>query len=108
VETAEIVGGPPTQDERLRELNFGRLEGRGWSGLSPETQRALMAFDGFQAPGGESVEQLRVRVGRFMEELPPGDHLVVTHGGVARLLLREVGMDRAIAPGSVSEVTTGG
>jgi probable phosphoglycerate mutase len=105
VETAQIAVGPPTQDGRLRELDFGELEGKGWDDLLPETRHALVAFDGFKAPGGESLDQLRFRIAAFVEELLPGDHLMVTHGGVARLLLRDVGTDQAIAPGSVANLT---
>ena len=105
VETAKIAASPPTQDRRLRELDFGELEGKGWNDLLPEMRRALLAFEGFQAPGGESLDQLRFRVDEFVKELVPGEHLVVTHGGVARLLLRNAGRDQVLAPASVGEAT---
>jgi probable phosphoglycerate mutase len=105
VETAQIAASPPMQDRRLRELDFGELEGKGWIDLLPEMRRALLTFDGFQAPGGESLDQLRSRVADFVKELVPGEHLVVTHGGVARLLLRNAGRDQILAPASVGEVT---
>jgi probable phosphoglycerate mutase len=85
-------------DPRLRELAFGMLEGRRWEECPGDVRRALAAF-AFEAPGGESVAGLRSRVFRFVEELPEGDHLVFTHGGVIRLLLRETGADRQVMPG---------
>ena len=88
-------------DHRLRELRFGALEGTRWVDLAPELRAGLLAFDGFRAPSGESVEELRSRVRDLLETFPAGDHLVVTHGGVIRMLLREAGLADHAAPGSV-------
>jgi probable phosphoglycerate mutase len=60
-----------------------------------------MRFEGFRAPGGESYEDLRARVHAFVDELPPGRHVVFTHGGVVRLLAREVGEDRFVRTGTL-------
>lgn len=99
VETAEIISGGCRKDRRLRELDFGSLEGVVWKDADPKLREALLAFDGFRAPGGESVEELRDRVHSFLDELTDGDHLIATHGGVVRLLLREIGADRLVPPG---------
>ncbi len=88
-DTARIVAGEAVPDPRLRELDFGTLEGATWDELDPGVRQALMRFDGFEAPAGESVTDLRRRVGEAVAELPAGDHLIVTHGGVIRSLLRE-------------------
>ncbi len=94
VETATIVGGrEPGCDARLRELDFGRLEGSRWDQLDDATQTALREFDGFAAPGGESMMDLQARVVDFLSRLPAGRHLLVSHGGVIRLLLRMCGSD---------------
>src|ERR1051326_435474 len=85
-ETAELAAGGATPDRRLRELDFGDLEGMTWEQVSPSVRRALMAFEGFRAPAGEGTADLRKRVGGFLAELPGGDHLVFTHAGVIRLL----------------------
>ena len=85
-ETAELAVGGATTDRRLRELDFGDLEGMTWEQLSPSVQQALLAFEGFRAPAGEGTADLRDRVRGFLAELPDGDHLVFTHGGVIRLL----------------------
>ena len=51
VETATIIDrGTPTIDVRLRELDFGTLEGKRWDECTPEVQEALLAFDGFRGP----------------------------------------------------------
>ncbi len=93
IETARLAYGEPTPDPRLRELNFGELEGSVWDELTPSVQSELVAFDGFVAPGGESVTEFKSRVIEFLDNLPGGDHLVVTHGGVIRMVTRECGSD---------------
>ncbi|MEW6046738.1 MAG: histidine phosphatase family protein [Bacillota bacterium] len=101
VETARLAYGEPAIDRRLREIHFGELEGAEWDTLAPPYRKALVAFDPFVAPGGESVEMFRRRVVDFVEALPPGRHLLFTHGGVIRCLLREMGEDRFLPPASV-------
>lgn len=99
--TARLAWGEPRQDRRLREMSFGGLEGRGWDSLGPDEQQALVRFSGFTAPGGESFDALGERVLSFVEALPPGRHLLFTHGGVVRLLSREVGEDSFVPTGSL-------
>jgi probable phosphoglycerate mutase len=101
METARLVRPDAVPDPRLRELDFGAFEGKSWEGIPNEGRRALARFDGFHAPGGESLADLRSRVLLFVGSLPEGRHLVFTHGGVIRLLLREVGEDSSVAPGGL-------
>lgn len=82
-------------DRRLREIDFGTLEGRTFDECDPETQTALLDFDGFAAPGGESVQSLETRLRGFLGDLVQGDHLVFTHGGVIRLLHRLRGLSHS-------------
>jgi len=96
VNTARLAWGEPRQDERLREMSFGSLEGRPWEALPPRLQEGIARFEGFAAPGGESYDDLRSRVLAFVNGLEPGRHLVFTHGGVVRLLSREVGEDHFV------------
>ena len=84
VETAEIIFGGPRIDARLRELDFGDLDGLTWSDLGKEGRAAMLEFDSFVAPNGESAADMRARLLSFLNNLPPGDHLAVTHGGVVR------------------------
>jgi probable phosphoglycerate mutase len=102
--TARIAAGIAVPDSRLRELDFGALEGATWDRVPAATQRALLSFDDFAAPEGESVPHLRRRVREAIDELPDGDHLVVSHGGVIRLLLRDAGQDQRVEPGGVRTV----
>jgi probable phosphoglycerate mutase len=74
VETARLAYGEPSVDRRLRELDFGALEGRTWQELDEPTQRALIDFEGFEASDGESVASMRSRVMSFVGGLEAGDH----------------------------------
>ena len=103
-ETARLARFDPITDRRLRELNFGSLEGMSWDELERATHESLVEFDNFVAPGGESASELRERVGDFVGDLMAGDHLVFTHGGVIRLLLRAVGRSEEIQPGYGVEI----
>jgi probable phosphoglycerate mutase len=89
--TARLAGWDATSDPRLREIDFGELEGLQWDALSLADRESLAGFDGFQAPGGESTAQLSQRIVGFLDALGPGWHLAVTHGGVIRALLRMCG-----------------
>jgi probable phosphoglycerate mutase len=101
VTTARLAWGEPRLDARLREMDFGSLEGQLWETLDPRTQEGLAGFEGFAAPGGESFEDLRARVLSFLDGLPAGRHLVFTHGGVVRLLSREAGEDHFVPTGTL-------
>ncbi|MCP4900741.1 MAG: histidine phosphatase family protein, partial [bacterium] len=100
-ETAELAWGQATASPLLREMAFGELEGRRWRHLEPEVAKALFEFRSFQAPQGESQDEVAGRLHRFIEDLPLGRHLIFAHGGVIRVLTWELGVDRFIATGSV-------
>ena len=101
VTTARLAWGEPSQDRRLRELSFGELEGADYMTVDSRVQEALRRFEGFVAPGGESFDDLRARVMSFVDGLPPGRHALFTHGGVVRLLARELGEDRFVPTGTL-------
>ena len=86
----------------VRELNFGRFEGRTFDDLArdyPEIYRRWMeAPTEVQFPGGESFETMQTRVLGAVRDLRArhaGESIaLVTHGGVIRTLLAGVqGMD---------------
>jgi probable phosphoglycerate mutase len=98
---AELAMGRAQPDRRLRELDFGDLEGKRWDNIEPSMQEALKRFDGFAAPRGETVAELEDRVLDFLSELVGDEHLIFTHGGVIRLLARRQRRDGALAPGEL-------
>ncbi len=102
VRTARLAWGEPRRDALLREISFGALEGRLWQALDPALADALRRFEGFSAPGGESLADLSRRVTGFIGSLPPGRHLLFTHGGVIRFLTRRAGHDGFLPTGSVA------
>jgi 2,3-bisphosphoglycerate-dependent phosphoglycerate mutase len=101
VATARLAWGEPRQDRRLREIHFGELEGRYWPDLEASYRQALERFTGFTPPGGESLEAFQLRIFSFVDELASGRHLLFTHGGVLRLLSREVGHDEFVPTGTL-------
>lgn len=101
VETARIVAGEPTVDKRLREFDFGTIDGLRFDELDATTQEGLISFDGFAAPEGETVAEFEQRILGFFDTLAPGRHVIVTHGGVIRLLLRRRGHDFQVPPGGL-------
>ena len=99
--TARLAYGEAPTDRRLRELHFGDLEGQPWREIDARHQQALMAFEGFAAPKGESLLDLRARLMAFVGDLAPGRHLIFTHGVVIALLGREVGRQELIPTGTL-------
>ncbi len=79
--------GPHRVDDRLAELDFGEWEGRPWDDV-PRPSLDAWALDpwGFAPPGGESGRSLAARVQAFHCALPPGCHVVITHGGPLKVL----------------------
>ena len=98
--TAELAGFRPEATRALREIHFGALEGALWEALEPTYKEALLRFQGFHPPGGESLEDFQERVFRFLEGLK-APALLFTHGGVVRAALRALGEDGLVPPGSV-------
>lgn len=88
---------PMTLEPDLRELDFGEWEGRSAADLMVDQSEALGRFwedpYSFTPPGGEPLVDFEARVLRAMERLTDRyvDErvLLVTHGGVMRLLLAE-------------------
>ncbi|HHQ47673.1 MAG TPA: histidine phosphatase family protein [Acidobacteria bacterium] len=101
VESARLAWGEPIQDQRLREINFGELEERPFVEVDPGVASEVMEFRHFDLPGGESLEAFRERVRAFVDELPPGRHLLFVHGGVIRALTQDLGLDRFVPTATV-------
>ena len=100
-ESARLAWGEATADSRLRECNFGDLEGCGYAEADSNHGEVFRVFRGFQAPHGESHAELRDRVHDFIGGLEPGRHLLVVHGGVIRVLTQDIGLDRFVPTGTL-------
>jgi len=101
VATARLAWGEPQPERRLREICFGSLEGRRYDELPPEINRSILKFRDFAVPDGESVSEMAARVNDFVDHLAPGRHLIFAHGGVIRVLTRDLGVDRFVPTGTV-------
>lgn len=81
--------------QSLREMNFGRFEGKTYGELKNQKDYQLWLDDIFQLspPGGESFDVFSERVKKGMVEITQSlstevnDLVLVVHGGVLRLLL---------------------
>ena len=98
-EIGNLAGIEPQCDARWRELHFGQWEGRTVAEVQRHDAAALTAFwsdpDAHPPPGGERLSQFEQRIEAAWEDLgqalQPGQRgLLVTHGGVIRLLLCRV------------------
>jgi alpha-ribazole phosphatase len=87
---ARALGLEVRVDDRLREIDFGELEGRTYEEIErsqPELFRAWMETPtSVRFPGGESYADLRGRTVAALDEArrAHASTLVVTHGGVIR------------------------
>lgn len=86
---------PLSSDHRFQEMHFGRWEGRTAADIFDKEPEALNKFwtnpGKHSAPGGESLSSFQHRVvtawNEVMEKHAGQRVLIVTHGGVIRLLL---------------------
>jgi probable phosphoglycerate mutase len=81
-------------DDRLKEFTFGRWEGMTWPEVCAQDPEGAAARDRdkwrFCPPGGESYEALALRLRPWLDE-QQAPTVVVSHGGVARALMRLIG-----------------
>ncbi len=95
VQTANALGASHNVDDRLRELDFGQLEGRTYDEIEreqPEFFRSWMEAPTLvRFPGGESYAELRQRVAAAVDETVAANDgrtvALVSHGGVIRAAL---------------------
>lgn len=105
IETAELAYSlPEQQDQRLRELDFGPLEGENWLTMPEDHQREVIDFCEHCTRGGEKISAFEERVVGFLDHLRPGRHLLFVHAGVIRVALRRVNADNFLPPTSVAIV----
>ncbi len=85
----QAFGRAPRVDGRLQELDFGRWEGRSWSGLPRAELDAWAAnIEDGSPPDGETGACLVERVTAFRRTLATmsGPHVIVSHGGPLKVL----------------------
>jgi probable phosphoglycerate mutase len=87
------LGLPPggyRVDSRLAEISFGEWEGLTYEDVLARDSEIVAKREGdkwrFLPPGGESYEQLAVRVGAWYATVVR-DTVVTAHGGTARALI---------------------
>jgi broad specificity phosphatase PhoE len=124
-QTAEIALGTADAcdiDPDLREIDFGRWEGMGFSEIAasdPEAVGHWAALDeDFAFPGGEGIGDFGKRIGAVAGRIaadPAGTVVAFTHGGVIRYLIcRFLGLEVRhfllfdIRPGSLTEIRVEG
>jgi broad specificity phosphatase PhoE len=92
---AERLRVPLFVDERLKEISLGEWQLRSWESIAasdPERYKSWLASWLTQAPpGGELPSALLGRVEKWWNELPDGEHLLISHAGVNRALRVLVG-----------------
>ena len=87
-ELAACLHPAPRFDERLQEMHFGDWEGRSWQDIGPAALDAWAAdVAGYAPPGGESARQVQARALAWLGECRDEEVILVTHGGVMRVLL---------------------
>ena len=101
VASARAAWGEPRVDERLREINFGELEGLSYAEVAAASPAAFATFRDFANPAGESHGGFRERIHGFVAGLERGRHLLFVHGGVIRVLTQDLGLDRFVPTGSL-------
>jgi len=77
----------PQVDARLQEMDFGRWEGLAWDAVPrPELDAWAADVAHYAPPGGESPAAMQARLDDFLASLAVPEAILVTHGGVIRLL----------------------
>lgn len=90
---ADALGLPLTTDTRLRELDFGDWEGRGWDAIHAQQPERLAAWGEQWAtqgpPNGESFAALTARAADWLHAATAQSSciVVVAHAGTIRSLL---------------------
>ena len=81
----------------LKEFNFGNWDGRSFEEVYASDKKQADRFwadpQNAPPPGGETIEEFRLRVNKGLKELldhPAINPLVITHGGVIRMLTAEI------------------
>jgi broad specificity phosphatase PhoE len=90
VDTARRVG---IQDSvlvaELTDRNFGEFAGKPYGSFSDYCKQHGFNKEAFVPKHGESIEHMHKRVTSFLDELPDGDYLFITHAGIIMQAVHE-------------------
>ncbi len=82
-------------DARLMEKHFGLWEGKAWNDIArSEIEAWAVDVTGYAPPGGESGKQVMLRAQALLRDaalLPNENVIMVTHGGMVRAMLAQLG-----------------
>lgn len=102
VETCELMFPqiPPTCDERLRTRNLGDWEGLTTEQIRQQGGHWFSPFAEHSPPNGESLEEVRRRVGSFIRDMTCllGHQAIITHGAIIGLILTRLNIQPVIVP----------
>ena len=92
---SQLTQLPLTQDERLREFNFGIFEGltaEEAEQKAPSVWKNWMKdYDQFTIPGGDHNQDYQQGIAEFIETLPQDKtSVIVTHGGTLRTMMMQL------------------
>ncbi|RUM41171.1 MAG: hypothetical protein DSY70_01880 [Desulfobulbus sp.] len=93
LEKLGCAGGSVVEDERLREIDFGRWEMKTFAEIAARDTRVVdgwVEYHGFSFPEGESVADFVARVESILDDLQNSKQhriAVITHGGVIRTMI---------------------
>ena len=109
---SELIGLEPQIDPRFAETETGDWTDRSFADVAAEDPEAFSAFVGLKAdwgfPGGESFATQAARVAAGLEDWrarsDTGATVIICHGNVIRLALRDAGRDGSERPDNGSLV----
>jgi broad specificity phosphatase PhoE len=91
---AAVLGSPARVDGRLREVDFGEVEGLDWAGIEASVPAIAQALEtgvrSIDWPGGESSAQVAARATEVWQEVEERglDLVLVSHAGLMHALLQ--------------------
>ena len=92
VETAQALGLSGQEEVALADVDHGNWAGRSFADIHAEAPEALarwLADPAFAPPGGEAMQDVAVRAGRWLDAIAPGEGALcaITHATVIRAVL---------------------
>jgi len=98
LETISGIGVEPDTTPLLRELDFGKWEGRKWSDVASrypkDIEKLLNSDPSFSPPGGDSLESLNERIQQAISEFDllssTKTTVVVSHDGTLRAMIAQL------------------